>query len=235
MIYPQQTVIDFKNPELEELNSKIDIDITHSGPLHAFLNDHIQITAKGKPVVKPSSCEIPKNLLAYRKITDLSIAKSMGVCPHHFVSDEYLESLWTKLASHANKIRKIGWTLSPDFSMQGYMTPDQRAFNDFRNKYLSAIYQLFGIDVIAAPAWGDLKHMDLYMDGWPHNCLIAINSTGVCYDKRARYIWLDGYYQMINILHPSHILRYGGYVEGENRDISTYYNNDNRKGIYYGF
>lgn len=66
------------------------------------------------------------------------------------------------------------------------------------------------------------------MEGWPHGSIIAINSTGVCLDKKARHTWLDGYWAMVDTLNPSHILRYGGFIEGENANISTYYVNNNR-------
>ena len=49
-------------------------------------------------------------------------------------------------------------------------------------------------------------------------------------DKRSRHIWLDGYYAMLSILNPSHILRYGGMIEGERCDISTFYTNNNKIG-----
>ena len=114
------------------------------------------------------------------------------------------------------------------------MLQPQKVWNDFRNKFLAALYQFFGIKVIPAPVWGDSKHMEYYMEGWPHHSLIAINSTGVCLDQRSRHIWLDGYNAMLEILQPTHILRYGGFIEGERADISTYYANNNKKGSCYG-
>lgn len=68
------------------------------------------------------------------------------------------------------------------------------------------------------------------MEGWPKHSVVSINSTGVCHDKRARKIWLDGYWAMMSILSPSHILRYGGFIEGEDKTVSTYYINNNRVG-----
>jgi hypothetical protein len=38
---------------------------------------------------------------------------------------------------------------------------------------------------------------------------------------------------MLDILKPIHILRYGAFIEGEHREISTYYPNNN-KIDYYG-
>ena len=47
-------------------------------------------------------------------------------------------------------------------------------------------------------------------------------------------ISLEGYYAMLDILKPIHILRYGAYIEGEQKEISTYYPNNNKPGYRYG-
>lgn len=100
--------------------------------------------------------------------------------------------------------------------------------NSFRNKLLSAFYQRNGIRLIPAPSWGDLPHIELFMEGWPKGSVIAINSTGIGLDKRCRYIWLEGYHAMLDILKPIHIMRYGAYIEGERKEMSTYYPNNNK-------
>ena len=82
----------------------------------------------------------------------------------------------------------------------------QMLWNSFRNKLLSAFYQRNGIRLIPAPSWGDLPHIELFMEGWPKGSVIAINSTGIGLDKRCRYIWLEGYHAMLDILKPIHII-----------------------------
>jgi hypothetical protein len=94
---------------------------------------------------------------------------------------------------------------------------------------MSAFYQHHVIPLIPAPSWGDLNHIELYMEGWPKNSIIAINSTGIGHDKRSRQIWLDGYYAMLDILKPLFILRYGCMIEGEKTEISRFYQNNNKQ------
>lgn len=48
-------------------------------------------------------------------------------------------------------------------------------------------------------------------------------------------MWLEGYKVMLETLEPTHILRYGAKIEGENEAISTYYDNDNKKFAKYGW
>ncbi len=231
----QQSIIKFPNLELEELLSNTCFDISDTGSLHSRLNYIISYTENEVPIVKPSIGPVPSSLWPFRLIKGRPLESlPPNVCPHHFVKDVYIEPLWSNFIQQLRALLRLGRTISPDFSILQNMTQDQKFFNDFRNKFLSALYQFFGIDVIAAPAWGDLQHIDRYMEGWPHGSLIAINSTGVCTDLRSRCLWLDGYHAMLDILHPSHIIRYGGFIEGENKEISTYFPNSNKKGVIYG-
>ena len=154
-----------------------------------------------------------------------------NVFGHFYTPDKNIEKVWNRPHSFIKMFRKFGAILSPDFSLLTNMLEMQRLWNDFRNKLLAAFYQKWNVPVIASPSWSsDMKNIERYMDGWPHNSIIAINSTGVCRDKRSRHIWLDGYYAMLSILNPSHILRYGGMIEGERCDISTFYTNNNKIG-----
>ena len=93
----------------------------------------------------------------------------------------------------------------------------QKLWNSFRNKLMSAFYQRNNINLIPAPSWGDIEHIELYMEGWPKNSLIAINSTGVGRDNRCRHIWLEGYHAMLEILNPIHINK----VKRQKNEISV--------------
>lgn len=234
MIYPQQQVIPFEDPDLEIFRSTIDIRVYDTGPLHSKLNAILKFTDQGLPMIAPSTCKIPDDIYAFRKLKLLPKNRVRSICPHHFVQDKYIEPLWTNLGKSIQMLQRLGWTIAPDFSILIGMTQEQQFTNDFRNKFLSATFQLFQIEVIAAPAWGDVKNIEHFMDGWPRHSLVAVNSTGVCNDNRSRHVWLDGYNAMLDILQPSHILRYGGYIDGERAEISTYYNNDNIKAEIYG-
>ena len=99
---------------------------------------------------------------------------------------------------------------------------------------MSAFFQRNNINLIPAPSWGDIENIELYMEGWPKGSLLAINSTGIGRDKRCQHIWLEGYHAMLAILNPIHILRYGAYIEGERKEISTFFQNNNKPGYNYG-
>lgn len=207
---------------------------TYLGPLHAYLNYKIDATAKRQlPIIKPvNDFVVPERLCAYYRLKNKKVIP--GTCVHHFTDDRHIEPLWTRPRFYAQSLRKYDYVLSTDFSVHMDMFEEQKWWNDFRNKFLAAYFQHWGVNIIPAPSWADVKDIERYAEGWPTNSLIAINSTGIGTDKRSIFNWLDGYYEMIERLKPSHILRYGRFIEGENNEISTYYENNNKKGFYNG-
>ena len=170
------------------------------GPSHLHICSGIQFTTKYQlPIVKPEFIDIPDNMKAFYRLKNSAKQNQKDVVAHFYTPDSNMVEI-------------------------------QRFWNDFRNKLLAAFYQKWNVKVIASPSWSfDLHNIERYMEGWPHHSLIAVNSTGVCRDLRAKHTWLDGYWAMMDIIKPSHILRYGGFIEGENKEISTYYVNNNRR------
>ena len=228
MIYPIEKVLPLPFPG--EGNDTITEKVPDLGPLHLHICEGIGFTSEHQmAIVKPELVEPPLDIKAYYRLKNYPDIDKKKMFGHFFTSDKNIEKVWKKPFLHINMFRGFGGIISTDFSILDNMLEIQRFWNDFRNKLLTAFYQKYGIHVIAAPSWcSDLDNIGRYMEGWPHNCLIAINSTGVCHDKRSKHTWLDGYNAMLSILNPTHILRYGGMIEGERTDISTYYSNDNK-------
>lgn len=199
------------------------------GPLNLHICDGIKFTSEYEmPIVKPENLEIPGCIKSFHRLKGLSDNMKNKVFGHFYTRDENFEGVWKRPYSFIRLFRKLGGIISTDYSILDNMLMQQRFWNDFRNKLLSAFYQKWNIPVIASPVWcSDMRNIMRFMDGWPHNSIIAINSTGVCRDKRSRHTWLDGYFAMIDILKPTHILRYGEKIEGELCAISTYYTNNN--------
>ncbi len=201
------------------------------GPLHMRLCEGLEFTSKHQlPVVKPVFVGPPAEMKAFYRINRCKEDERKRFFAHFYVDDKKFERIWNRPYAYVDMFRSIGGMISTDYSILTNMVESQRQWNDFRNKLLAAFYQSRNVTVIASPSWSDdLQNIERYMEGWPRNSVIAVNSTGVCHDRRARKTWLDGYWAMISILSPSHILRYGGRIEGENTLISTYYVNDNRQ------
>lgn len=215
----------------EKQIQNIEYELSKLGPLNCALDQFVNFTSKNQqPIVKPASGRVPKDIRAlYRMRTPME-----DICPHFFTNDAHIEQVWTHPLRYIKVLQRYGWTIAPDLSLYINMVRNQKHWNAFRNKFLSAVWQRFGIDVIPAPSWGDMADIEFYLEGWPKQSLIALNSTGIGNNLRGQKQFMDGYEAVLDILQPTHILRYGTAFEGERVDISTYYTNDNRKEANYG-
>ena len=234
MIYPYQKTLslEYEDPDSNQLLTE-----SHQalGPLNSVLCKGIEFTSKNQfPIVEPYSGDLPEILCSVHRLHKKSDSHLHNTCGHFFTSDSNFESYWNNPFRYLRFLQRLGYVISTDFSLYTNMVLMQKLWNSFRNKLLSAFYQRNGINLIPAPSWGDLVNIELYMEGWPKESVIAINSTGIGLDKRCRYIWLEGYYAILEILKPIHIIRYGAYIEGERKEISTYYPNNNKTGYRYG-
>lgn len=68
-------------------------------------------------------------------------------------------------------------------------------------------------------------------DGIPKHSIIAINSTGIGHDIRSKKGWIEGYKKAVELLQPTHIIRYGAKQDGELEENSTFFDNDNKTAI----
>lgn len=227
-------IFDFKLPLDTNQANTLDINLSKLGPLHMVLNQFVNFTSKHQqPIIAPSSILMPERISAlYRIVKKTNLYND--VCPHFFTGDEHIEPAWTHPFSYWLKLRKFGRCISPDLSIFENMVRDQKRWNSFRNKFLTALWQRFGIDVIPAPSWGNIADIDYYLEGWPKRSVIAINSTGIGHNRHSQSLFLDGYYAMLDILKPKYILRYGTCIDGENKEISTFFPNDAKMEVTYG-
>lgn len=229
MIYPYQKSLplEYENPESNQLLTE-----SHQalGPLNSVLCKGIEFTSRNQfPIVEPFSGTVPEILCSVHRLRKKPEILLRDLCGHFFTTDSNFEAFWNYPFRYLRFLQRLRCVISTDFSLYTNMLLMQKLWNSFRNKLLSAFYQRNGINLIPAPSWGDLANIDLYMEGWPKESVIAVNSTGIGLDKRCRYIWLEGYHAMLEILKPIHIIRYGAYIEGERQEISTYYQNNNKQ------
>ncbi len=184
------------------------------------------------PVVRAISCSAPKDIVALYHIDRCKIE---GCIPHFYAEDKKFENIWTFPRKSLRKITRYPMIISPDFSVYANLAFPQKFWNIFRNKFLAAWWQYNGLHVIPNVSWIHGQDYAISFDGWPNNSVIAVNSTGINDDEKCKIMWLEGYKVMLDTLKPTHILRYGAKIEGENEGISTYYDNDNKKFARYGW
>ena len=235
MIYPYQKLIPLEFESNEATNSVLTENLKSLGPLHLSLCNGLKFSTENHfPVVEPYTGELPEAICSVHRLRNKPDTKLCNICGHFFTNDSNIEPFWNNPFKYLRFLQRLGWVISTDLSLYSNMLYIQMLWNSFRNKLLSAFYQRNGIRLIPAPSWGDLPHIKLFMEGWPKNSVISVNSTGIGRDRRSRYIWLEGYYAMLEILNPIHILRYGAFIDGELKEISTYYPNNNKPDYRYG-
>lgn len=197
------------------------------------LREGISLTSKNEqPMVRRSKIICPpKDIICFHRILAHPIC---GAIPHFYSDDQMLCRVWNRWEYYQNRFTQFDAVISPDFSTFRDLPITMIQHNIFRNKLLAARWQRNGLDVIPNVTFAGRETFEYAVEGWPHNSMIALNSTGLGRDKKSRFAWRDGYEYIIGELKPAHILRYGGRQEGEDEEISTYYENDNKKFAQYG-
>ena len=186
-----------------------------------------QVTLVGNyemPAVEPYNGDLPEHIGRFEK---LILAVTYGIAPHFFTDDRNFERIWLKFFVYARKLKHFVCVIGPDFSLYLDMPYSKKIYNSFRNKLITALWQKLGIKVIPNVSWSD-GDMDMYLDGFPKNSVIAINSTGLRRDKHSIDVFRRGYKAVLERLKPVAILRYGCSFDWENKEISKYYDNSNK-------
>lgn len=154
---------------------------------------------------------------------------------HFYIPDcKNLSSLRSAIVVY-NCIKDKPFVIGPDYSVRMNMTLPRKLINSHDIKLVTAWLQHMGVLVVPNVVWADESHMEAYLEGYPVGSIIAINSTGLGWDKRAIENWKIGYRYVIEILKPTAIIRYGRKVDGEIESISYYKQNDNFKSCNYGW
>lgn len=148
---------------------------------------------------------------------------------HFFIHDYRFTVVFNCPNKYLDELKKYRWVIAPDFSVQPQMPLEEKRYNIFNIKRITAWWQYNGINVIPNVVWCSGVDYDYCFDGLPKHSVIAINSTGVGHDERSKQVWIEGYKKAIEILQPKLIIRYGAKQDGEIESISIYYPNDNRR------
>lgn len=128
---------------------------------------------------------------------------------HFFVDDYQFNRLWTNPDAYIDMLRKFKYVLSPDFSPYADFPRAVQVFNHFRKHWIGAYLQENGINVIPTVTWSYRPSWEFCFDGEPENSVVAISSVGCMMSKKDRQMFIDGYIEMVERLHPTTIIFYG--------------------------
>ncbi|MDE7442392.1 MAG: DUF4417 domain-containing protein [Muribaculaceae bacterium] len=186
------------------------------------------------PIIEPViDLDILKyEIMGYDRIAN---PKHLAYGMHFYSADhKILPSLRSYLKVY-ERIKGQPFIIGPDYSIKMNMPFPKKLSNSFDIKLVTAWYQFMGSLTIPNIVWADVEHMDAYLEGYPKNSIIAINSTGLGWNQRARENWISGYRHVVQELNPLAIIRYGAKIKGEIESISVYKKNDNLKSSKYGW
>lgn len=128
---------------------------------------------------------------------------------HFFIDDYRFADVWNHPDRHIDKLRRYVAVLSPDFSMYMDMPRAMQIYQHYRKQWLSAYWQMLGINVIPTIAWSDRESFEFCFDGVPRGGVVAVSSVGCMKRTEAKSAFLEGYAEMMRRVEPCAVLYYG--------------------------
>jgi hypothetical protein len=104
--------------------------------------------------------------------------------------------------------------LTPDFSVYVGWPPALTIFQAYRNRWLGALWQSWGLEVIPTVTWADHRSYEVCFEGVPRGGLVAVSTVGIHNaEPSARTLFCEGYREMVRWVCPLKVLVYGEHWE----------------------
>ena len=175
----------------------------------------------GFPIIEPYSCTVPEHFVRFDKRKNVTEpAKTML---HFYMNDCNFQKVLHRPELYIEELKKFHSVVFPDASQYMNMPSYRRMCNNGINKEIGQLWQKAGVKVIVNATWSDSASYEYCFDGLPAGCMIAINSMGIKGNPYSVNLWQRGYAQALERLRPTHIIRYGDMINGEDVSISTYF------------
>lgn len=178
------------------------------------------------PIVKPTNIEIPTDIRSFHRVK--RNMRKRDFIPHFYTDDNRIRRYMKNRYKTEEMLRNFNASISLDFSMTQEMSMSEKMYASFCNKLWAAWLQNLGHQVIPNVSFPYEVDEDFWIVGWPQNSLIAVSSVGVIRHGNPK-VWLRGMERIRAVLKPTHILRYGSKIQGENEENCTYFDNDNNR------
>lgn len=169
----------------------------------------VEITEAGNPVVCKAElpADAPETLIGFNEARTCAHPERTGV--HFFLDDYQFERVWRNPRKYIRLLRSFPFVLGPDFSLYtDYPEPLQR-WNHYRNQLLTAWFQAAGVRIIPTAGWSGEESLAWCFDGMPRGGTVAVSTVGCLVHKTATAAFLQGFWAMLEQVHPDHVLVYG--------------------------
>lgn len=157
------------------------------------------------PVVIDGKCEFVdfNQAVSYKDAN----ARHKGV--HFFIDDYRFNRLWINIDRYVNNLKRFRYVMTPDFSTYTDFPKAIQIYNHYRKHWIGAYLQENGVKIIPTISWSTPDSFDWCFDGEPEGGTVAISSVGCMNEKKKKELFLTGYREMVQRLHPESIIFYG--------------------------
>ncbi|AZS08205.1 hypothetical protein PBI_IRONMAN_1 [Mycobacterium phage IronMan] len=160
------------------------------------------------PDIQPTDF-VPANLAAWNMPRHREYAALSGGALHFFLDDYRFETVWSSPERLLDRVKAVGASLTPDFSLWRDMPRAAQVWNVYRARWCGAYWQSQGIEVIPTACWSTPDTFDFCFDGIPVGATVAISSMGIRSSKVDQALFRAGVQELINRTQPQLLLAYG--------------------------
>lgn len=185
------------------------------------------------PVLKPvdSDIQLPNRMMvfdeAYRK-------KCTNCIVHFFTDDRRFLRIIRNPKKYLPFLKKCAAVIEPDLSQFANMPYAIRQAHAWLNRAVAPWLQSNGVRIIQNITWSLKDSYSYSLAGRAKNTIVAVNCTGILGHDFSKYLWKEGYKNVVLPLQPTTIIRYGDKMPDEMTDISIYFENSNLKRLRNG-
>lgn len=148
-----------------------------------------------------------------------SVSDTSDYIARFYYADNKFMSIWREPDKHIDKLSRFKAVVSPDFSLYTDFPRALQILSCYRRQWCGAFWQQeYGLDVIPDVVWGDRESYAYCFDGLPEGGTVAVSTVGVRlnddWNGKNDNLFLDGYNEMMERLHPTTVLVYGNLIDG---------------------
>jgi hypothetical protein len=133
---------------------------------------------------------------------------------HFFIDDYQFTRVWTNPEVYMRMMQQFQVVLTPDFSTYTDFPKAIQIYNHYRKHWIGAYWQQNGVTVIPTISWAEPDSFSWCFDGEPVGGVVAVSSVGTQANGRTKALFLEGYREMMDRLHPSKVIMYGNVPAG---------------------
>lgn len=166
----------------------------------------------GIPKLAPAEYQKGCEFIPFNYANKAKDRKKKGI--HFFIDDYQFNRLWANIDFYISMLQQFQYVMTPDFSTYVDFPRVVQLYNHYRKHWIGAYMQEKGILVIPTISWSDEKSFEWCFDGEPTRGTVSVSAVGTQMNKQAKWLFMEGYREMMRRLHPETIIFYGAVPDG---------------------